>query len=206
MPAIPYGSHQPIGENRGAISDLHAAKNVLKIDHADDHCSPGIKGQVLKSPAGVKAPRGLIDGVRDHAEAAHLLGKTHRSLEREQQQGARVPAALMILVNRELPEKRDRHGIGLVAMLRPGQKGALDLRGAERNEADNLSVRYRGYDAGAGNRCRLVRPSMAPEPQIEGFLAAIELIAIIGLAEGAGRRYSCHVGGRAPRSRSPGIS
>lgn len=169
-----------------------AAKNALKIDHADDHRPPGIERQVLKSPAGIKAARGLIDGVRDDTETAHFLRQAHRGLEREEQERTRVPPALMVLVHRELPKERDGYGIGLVALLRPGKKGALDLRGAERNEADDLAVRYRRYDAGAGNRCGLIRPGMALEPQIEGFAPAIELVAIVGLQQRAGREPFIH--------------
>ena len=41
-----------------------------------------------------------------------------------------MPLSLIVLVHRELTEKRDGHGIGAIALLRPGEKRALDLRGA----------------------------------------------------------------------------
>ncbi len=55
----------------------------------------------------------------------------------EQQEGRGVPLALIVLTDGELTEKRDGQRIGLVALLRLGQEGAFDLRGAQGDIAND---------------------------------------------------------------------
>jgi hypothetical protein len=45
--------------------------------------------------------------------------------------------ALIILIDAKLAQKRCRHGIRAIASLRLGQIGPFDLRGAQRDIADN---------------------------------------------------------------------
>jgi hypothetical protein len=68
--------------------------------------------------------------VCDDAHATNAFGGVQRRLEREQQKGHGMPLSLIVLVHRELTEQRDGQGIGAVALLRLGEKRALNLRGA----------------------------------------------------------------------------
>ena len=128
---------------------LRRRQASLKVNHAHDHCAASIKGQILKSPAAIKRPRLIVDRMRDDAEASDLAGGSQRRAQREEKEGARMTAALMILVDRKLAQQRHRHRVGLVALLRFGQESPLDLRCAQGHVADNLLRSGVADDVGA---------------------------------------------------------
>ena len=107
-----------------------ACETLLDIDHAHYHSAAGIEGQVLKSPSRIEAPHVVIKRMGDDAHAADAFGGGKSRHEREQEEGPGMPLSLIVLVHRELTEKRDGYGIREVALLRSGEKCALDLRGA----------------------------------------------------------------------------
>ena len=74
---------------------------------------------------------------------------------------------LIVLVHGELTEQRGGHGVGAVALLRFGEEGALDLRGAQCDIADDPSRNGIGDDIGARDRCGVIGPSVTAEPSVE---------------------------------------
>ena len=69
-------------------------------------------------------------------------------LERIRNQIGAVALTLIVFVDGKLAEHG--HRIGTVALLRFWQEGALDLRGAERDIADDSAGRRVGDDGDAG--------------------------------------------------------
>src|SRR5947209_5286321 len=117
-----------------------------------------------------------------------------------------MTTTLMGAVDRELPEQRDRHRIGLVALMCLGKKCALDLRRAQGHVADDPPAGWIAHDAGARNASRVVVPGMAKKPSIQGIPTAIEAAAVVRFGERAGRGYFRHVGGRFASSFRPATS
>src|SRR5208282_1215525 len=111
---------------------------AFKVNHPHDHGAARVERQVLESPAAIKCPGPIVDRVGDDAEASDLPGGSQRRAKSEEQERARMTAALMILVDGKLAEERNRHRVGLVALLRLGQERPLDLRRAQGDVADNL--------------------------------------------------------------------
>jgi hypothetical protein len=207
-PACPTDKHtalsRPIGHEprTGALCDTA----FLKIDHAHDHGPLRIEWQVLEAPPRVEGPHTVVDRMCDDAEASDLAGSAQRRSQREQQERPGVPSALMRLIDRELSKQRDRNRIGLVALLLPGKKLALNLRGAQCDEADDAPARGITDDVGARNSRGVIVPGVAVKPAVQGVAPAIEVAAVIVFGERPGRRYVRHVGGRSASSFTPAIS
>lgn len=161
----------------------------------------------MESPARIEAAHAVIERMRGDTHAADNFGGAQRRFEREQQQGGGVSLFLKILVDGELAEQHDGHGIGAVALLRLGKERALDLRGAESHIADDPSRRGVGDHIDARSAASLIGPRMASEPDVEGFPAAIEKIAIVILGQRTWRLHrhvivpKTGVGGRVRRAR-----
>src|SRR6266699_2422874 len=109
---------------------------------------------------------------------------------------------LIGLVDCELTKQRDRDRIGLVALMRLGEKRALDLRGAQGHVADNRSRRGVADDAGARKAGGMIVPGVT-EPSVQGIAPAVEPAAVVLLGQRSRRGYFRHVGGRLASSFRP---
>ena len=178
----------------------------LDIDDARNHCAARVAGEVLEAPATVESANGVVDRVCDDAKAADFVRCTDGGLEGEHQQRSGMPLAVVIFVDRQLAEQRDRHGIGLVTLMRLRQERAFDLRRTQGDVANDLAGRGIADDIGAGDAGRVVRPGSLTEPIVEGVATAIEATAVVVLGKRSRRRYRCHVGARAASSLMAGIS
>jgi hypothetical protein len=132
---------------------LWADAGQLEVDGAHDHRAARIEGQVLKSPPAVEGPDAVVDRVGDDAETPYLPCGAHGCLQGEEQKRTRMNLALPIGTDGKLPQKRDRNGIRLVALVRLREKRAFYLCCAEANEADDF--------AGAGSQITLTRDTPA---------------------------------------------
>src|SRR5438046_282146 len=112
----------------------------------------------------------------------------------------------MILMDRQLPKQRGGNGIGLIALMRLGKEGALDLRGAQGDVTDDLTAGRVADDIGAGDLRRLVCPGPVAEPLVQGFPSTIEAASVVTLGKRTGRRYRRHVGSLLASSLRPAIS
>ena len=178
----------------------------LKIDDADNHGTARVAGEVLEAPAAVEGADAVVDGVRDHAEAPDFVRCADGSLEGEHQKRTGMALAVVIFVDRQLAEQRDRHRIRLVSLMRLRQERAFDLGRTQGDVANDLAGRGIADDVGAGDAGRVVRPSALTEPIVEGVATAVEAAAVVNLGERSRRRYRCHVGARAASSLMAGIS
>ena len=106
--------------------------------------------------------------------------------------------ALIVPIHGELPEKRYRHRIGAVALLRLGKKCSFDLRRAEGDIADDPTGIDIGNDIHARDAAHVVAPSVTAEPSVEGVAATVEMSWIVALDQGTRRRDRRHVS--APRT------
>ena len=121
----------------------------------------------------------------------------------KKKQRACVPSTLMIFVNRKLSKKRDRHWIGLVALLRFGQERALDLRRAQGHVTDDVQRGRMADHIGTRDAGGVVGPGMPAEPLIQRVSATIELGKSSDSKSGRGGVTFCHVGALRARSFSP---
>jgi hypothetical protein len=121
-----------------------------------------------------------------------------------------MPLSLIVLVHRELTEKRDGHRVGPVALLRLGEERALDLCSAQGDVADDPSLCGVGDYVHPRGPAGLIGPSMPSEPDVERLSAAVEKISVVFIGERTRRRYRppCHFsqdGVRCPSSAIAGI-
>ena len=100
---------------------------------------------------------------------------------------AAIPLSLKRLVHRKLAEQRGRHRIGAVALLRPGQKRALDLCGAQGDIADDPPRPHFADDVHPRNAAALIGPGMPAEPRVQQLPAAVELTSVVPLGQWARR-------------------
>ena len=114
--------------------------------------------------------------------------------------------AVVVLVDGQLAKQRDRHRIGLVALMWLRRERALDLCRTQGDVADNLAGRGIADDIGAGDAGSVVRPCSLTEPVVERVATAVEAAAVVGLGERSRRRYRCQVGARAASALMAGIS
>jgi hypothetical protein len=149
-------------------------ETLLQIDHAHQHVAAWVEGQVLETPSGVEAANVVVERVGDDAHAADIPGSLQGRPEREQQEGRGMAVALIVLIDRELTEKRDWYRIGPVALLRLGQERAFDVRGAQGDIADDPPRCGIGDDVDARDAAYVVGPGVAAEPAIERVTAAVD--------------------------------
>ena len=95
--------------------------------------------------------------------------------------------ALKRLVHRKLAEQRGRHRVGAVALLRPGQKRALDLCGAQGDIAGDPRGPHFGDDVHPRDAAALIGPGMPAEPRVQRLPAAIEPTSVVRLGQWARR-------------------
>src|SRR5262245_4252239 len=164
-----------------------------------------IEGQILKPPLGVEGAHIGIEWMCDDANAADDLSGPNRGFESKQQERRCMRSPLVVLVDRELSEKRHRHRIGLIALLRLGQEGTLDLRGTQGDIARNGTRSRIAYHVDPRSPTYVIGPSVSPKPGIHGLSSAIKRVAIVILGERTRRRYLCHVGVLRPSRLSAGL-
>ena len=75
--------------------------------------------------------------MRQDTDAANAFRNAQRRLQRKLQQRHRMALALKPAIDRQLSEQRRGQRVGAVALLRLGQKRALDLGGAQSDIAGN---------------------------------------------------------------------
>src|SRR5512132_636165 len=109
----------------------------------------------------------------------------------------------MIFINCQLADQSCRARPAPVAPLRPGQESTLDLRGAQGDVTNNRSRYDVANDIGARDTGRMVGPTVAVKPVVQGVSAAIKSAPIVGFGEWTWWRYFCHVGALRARSLSP---
>jgi hypothetical protein len=73
---------------------------------------------------------------------------------------------VIFFVDRELTEKGDWDRVWAVALLRFGEEGTLDLRGAQGDVADNASRCGIGDDVHARGAVDVVRPGVPAKPHV----------------------------------------
>jgi hypothetical protein len=152
----------------------------LKVDHAHDHSAPRVERQILKAPAAIEGANLVVDRVCDDTEAADFPRCSQCRPQGEKKQRACVPSILMIFVNRKLSKKRNRHWIGLVALLRFGQERALDLRRAQGHVTYDVRRGRVASNIGARDAGGVIGPGMPPEPLVQRLSATIKFVAIVG--------------------------
>src|SRR5262249_18423929 len=76
-----------------AISSIQAA--ALQINHADDHGASWVERQILETPSRIEAARGVVERVREDAEAADILGGPESGAQGEQKQRTGIALPLV---------------------------------------------------------------------------------------------------------------
>ncbi len=133
------------GEGRAFLTKISP-----QLHHANDHRAARVEGQVLKTPARIEAAQIVVERMRYHAHAADNIRYAQGRSQRVGHEVRGVALPLIFFVHGELPEQQRGDRIGAIALLRLWQKGAFDLRGAQRDVADDPSRRGIGDDADAG--------------------------------------------------------
>lgn len=136
----------------------------------------------------VKAAHPVVERVRDDPDAADDLGGAQRHFQREMQEIGGQSPALIASIDGELSEQRDGQRIGAIAPLRLGEKGALDLRGAQSDIAGNPSRGRIGDHIDARCAAHMIDPRMTAKPAVERRPPAIEKRAVIFFGERTRRR------------------
>lgn len=121
-------------------------------------------------------------------EDAHAADGFRRDQCRPQskhQERSRVALTLERYVNSKLAEQCGGYRVRPIALLGPGKKRALDLRGAQGDVSGDLSGRGIGDDVHAGNATGLVGPGVTAEPSVERFPAAVKRAPVVRLGQRA---------------------
>src|ERR1700733_189853 len=105
--------------------------------------------------------------MRDDTDAADNLCCPQGSLKGEQQKGLGVALPLVPYVDRKLTEKQNRHGVGVISLLRSRKERPLDLRGTQSYVADDLPRGIIGNNIRARRTAHLICPRVALEPSVE---------------------------------------
>lgn len=92
------------------------------------HAARRIEWKVLEAKGRVERTHVIVKRMRQHAEAADLLGQAHRRRERIEHQRSRDALPLPPLVDRQLTQKDCGQRIRSIALLRLGQPGSLDAQ------------------------------------------------------------------------------
>jgi hypothetical protein len=119
-------------------------------------------------------------------DRTHAAGGLRRNQCRppcEQQQRRRVSVPLKVLVHRKLAEQRGRYRLRAVALLRLGQKRALDWRPVQRDRSADASPRDVGDDVHLRHAADLIVPGVPAEPGVERLPAAIEQTPLARLGQ-----------------------
>jgi hypothetical protein len=129
--------------------------------------------------------------MREHPHAADVLRHHQRRAQREQQQRRRMSLPLKFPVHSKLTEQCRGHRIGLIAPPGLGQERALDLRGTQRDVADDPPRRDLGDDICPRHAAGLVGPGVPAEPGVQRVSPAVEQEAVVVLGQRARRRDAC---------------
>ena len=122
------------------------SKLPLDIGHAHDHRAPRVERKVLEAELPIEIPHPIVERMAEDSRGADDPGHMQRRLERVLHEVAGVALPLIVPVDRQLSKEQDRNRIGAIALLRLWQKRPFDLRGAQRDVADDPSVRRIGDD------------------------------------------------------------
>src|SRR5271155_4738627 len=155
----------------------------MQVDHAHDHRAPRIEGKVLETPCRVEAAHTVIERMGDNARAADMFGCAQSRAKHIRHEIRGVALPLMVFVDGKLAEQKCRHGIRAVALLRLRKKGALDLRGAQGDVADNSARRRVGENAHARHVVGLIDPGMPVKPAVDRLPTTIKEAAVVTLGE-----------------------